>query len=243
MPITSDRPTPYTSPKAVLDIIERHRNRGLPSPIDADVLARSGVVPDSLIPRTLQAMQTLDLIDDKGAFTDTFESLRLAPQDEYKKALADWLKAAYADVFNFVDPASDDAIRIRDAFRSYTPTGQQDRMVTLFIGLCTAAEMIPEPETQRRSSAGAQPRRRAPGPSGASGRERTGPRRKQNILAEGIPTPLAGLLATLPPVDTGWTMAKRDRFVAAFKGVLDFCVPIVDADEAGEPPEGGGQKG
>jgi len=241
MAVTSERPAPYTSPKAVLDIIERYRNRGLPSPIDADVLARSGVVPDSLIPRTLQAMQTLDLIDDKGAPTGTFESLRLAPQAEYKTALADWLKAAYADVFSFVDPATDDAARIRDAFRSYNPVGQQERMVTLFIGLCAAAGLIPEKESQRRTAA-ASSRQRTPRPSTASNRRRASPQRQPSAATDRIPAPLAGLLATLPSADTGWTAAKRERFIAAFKGVLDFCVPITDADEPDESPEDDGQE-
>ena len=46
--------------RAILDLIERYRERGLTSPINADVLARAGI-PTSLIPRTVQALQTLDL--------------------------------------------------------------------------------------------------------------------------------------------------------------------------------------
>jgi hypothetical protein len=34
-----------------------------------------------------------------------------------RRAGADWLKAAYAEVFSFVDPMQDDETRIRDAFR------------------------------------------------------------------------------------------------------------------------------
>lgn len=240
MPVTSDRPAPYTSPKSTLDLIERYRNRGLPSPLDAEVLARAGVVSDSLIPRTLQAMQALDLIDDKGMPTDTFENLRLAPETEFKQALADWLKAAYADVFNFVDPATDDAVRIRDAFRSYNPVGQQDRMVTLFIGLCTAAGLMPERERQPRSSASAPSRPRTTPSKGK--KKSTGKRYTAHISAGGIPAPMTALLGTLPPGDTGWTKEKRNSFVTAFEGVLDFCVPIVDADEADETTKDDGQE-
>lgn len=242
MAVTNDRPAPYTSPKAVLDIIGRYRSRGLPSPIDADVLARSGAVPDSLIPRTLQALQTLDLIDDKGAPTNTFESLRLAPENEYPAALADWLRAAYADVFSFVDPANDDVTRIHDAFRSYNPMGQRHRMVTLFTGLCTAAGLMPERETQPRPGTAATTRHRNTRPSAAHSRRKASPQRKPNLATDGIPAPLAGLLATLPSPETGWTITKRDRFVAAFQSVLDFCIPIVDADEADQPLEDGGQE-
>lgn len=241
MAVTSDRPAPYTAPKAILDIIGRFRDRGLPSPIDAEVLERSGVVSDSLIPRTLQAMQTLDLIDDKGVPTGTFDSLRRAAENEYEDALKDWLKAAYADVFNFVDPSNDDATRIHDAFRSYNPQGQRNRMVTLFIGLCTAAGLMPEKETPRQSTAAAPPRQRSPRPSAADSSSRAGRQRRPSARVDGIPAPLAGLLETLPSPDTGWTMEKRNKFVAAFKGVLDFCVPIIDAGGPDQSPEGDGQ--
>lgn len=55
MPVTVDQPAPYAPASAILDLIERHRNKGLPAMVDADALGRAGV-SDSLIPRTLQAL-------------------------------------------------------------------------------------------------------------------------------------------------------------------------------------------
>src|SRR6266436_3650546 len=63
--VTADKPAPYATTSAILDIIGRYRNRGLPSPVNADVLARASI-PGSLIPRTLQALVTLDLINEAG---------------------------------------------------------------------------------------------------------------------------------------------------------------------------------
>ena len=62
MPVTANSPAPYAPTSAILGLIERHRNKGF-TRLDAEVLGRSGV-SDSLISRTLQALQTLDLIDD-----------------------------------------------------------------------------------------------------------------------------------------------------------------------------------
>ena len=90
MPVTANKPAPYTSPSAVLEVIDRYRNRGLQKPINRDVMGRAGIA-DGLISRTLQALQILDLIDDKGMPTQTFEALRLASVAEYKKRLEDWL--------------------------------------------------------------------------------------------------------------------------------------------------------
>ena len=43
-----------------------------------------------------------------------------------------------------------------------------------------------------------------------------------------IPEPITGLLSCLP-VTHGWTQNDRDKFVATFGTVLDFCFPIVSA--------------
>src|SRR5207237_8351825 len=125
MPVTKDRAGAYAPTSAILSLVHRHRDRGLPSPVNAEVLARAGV-SDSLIPRTLQSLQALDLISEDGTPTETLEGLRLAPEAEFKDRLGQWLTAAYADALQFVDPATDDEVKIRDAFRHYVPTGQQD---------------------------------------------------------------------------------------------------------------------
>jgi hypothetical protein len=149
--VTPDKPAPYATSNSILEIIDRHRNRGLPSPVDAEVLARSGI-PESLIPRTLQSLQTLDLIDEDGRPSQILEGIRLAPEAEFRRRLAEWLQAAYADVLLFVDPAKDDETAIRDAFRNYNPIGQQPRMITLFLGLMTAAGLAGDKEAQPRRS-------------------------------------------------------------------------------------------
>lgn len=150
MPVNSATAAPYAPAAAILDVIKRHRTRGLPSPVDSEVLGRAGV-PESLLARTLQAMKTLDLLDAEGRPTETFEGLRLAPEAGYVDRLGQWLNGAYADVLKFVDPATASETDLRDAFRSYTPIGQQARMVTLFTGLYAAAGIGPEKEGSPRS--------------------------------------------------------------------------------------------
>jgi hypothetical protein len=240
MTVTANKPAPYAPASVVLDLIHRHRTRGLPPPIFGDVLGRSGVA-ETLIPRTLQSIQALDLVDAKtGMPTPTFEAIRLAPEAEYKKALENWLKGTYADVFAFVDPTKDDETRVRDAFRNYQPIGQQGRMVTLFLALCTAAGLIPE------KSASAATQRSAPSRSAAT-RPRpqnvttlrnlatlSGAQNRGIANTPEIPAPLAGLLAKLPPEGHGWTKESRQKFLATFETVLDFCFPVVKATPENE---------
>lgn len=249
MTVTTASPAPYAPASAILDIIDRYRSRGLPSPVTGEVLARAGI-SESLVPRTLQALQTLDLIDDKGMPTNTLEGLRLAPQAEFKQRLAEWLNAAYSDVMVFIDPATADEVAIRDAFRSYNPIGQQPRMVTLFQGLCSAAGIGSEkssaprttkPRVSTRASGTASPAA-ARRPHAATPHGRRDPAPQPPVYQNGIPAPLAGLLTRLPPDGRGWTKADREKFLATFGALLDFCYPIleknrVEDDEAAETDE------
>ncbi len=232
MAVTADKPVPYAPASAILEIVNRYRNRGLVFPVTAEVLARAGI-SDSLIPRTLQALHTLDLFGADGNPTATMEAIRLAPEAEYQKRLEDWLKSSYAEVFAFVDPTADDKTRIRDAFRGYNPIAQQSRMVTLFTGLCAAAGLMPEkavpaPRNHAPRPAAAVPRptpRAANSPVRNAVQAQTGKRAAAN--AYGLPPAIAGLVESLPSPEDGWTIAERDKFLTTFKAVLDFAIPVV----------------
>lgn len=236
MAVTADRPGPYAPASAIMSMIDRHRKKGLPSVLDAEVLAKSGV-SSSLIPRTLQAMQTLDLIAEDGKLTPTLEALRLAPEAEFKARLAEWLNGVYADALQYVDPSIDDEIRIRDAFRSYSPVGQQPRMVTLFTGLFAAAGIAPE----RQRAAPRKPNR-----SASNGKPQVARKQEQKVdgakgdghpLQSGLPPAISGLLLSLPAKGKSWTKLERDRFVSTFGAVLDFCYPVDDRQKQNAEPE------
>ena len=144
MPVTQDKPAPYAPSTATMNIVERFRERGIPAPINGDALLRTGLVTESLMPRTLYTLQVLDLIDDAGNPTDTLKGIQRAPEAEYRACLAEWISTAYADVLSFIDPATATEQDVHDAFRLYNPPGQRARMVTLFLGLARAAGLAPE---------------------------------------------------------------------------------------------------
>jgi hypothetical protein len=207
-------------------MIDGFRDRGLTTPFTADVYARAGI-SESLIPRVKNSMEGLDLVDADGNPTPQLIALRQAKTDEFRATLADVVKAAYAEVFQFVDPMKDDATRIADAFRAYIPHGQRGRMVTLFLGLCEAAGLAPNSPTKAATS----PTR----PSAPAKKKADAPRRAASAIVAhgassnggtGIPPALMGLLASLPPDGQGWTQAQRDKFVTAFGHVLDFTVTV-----------------
>jgi hypothetical protein len=144
-----------------------------------------------------------------------------------------------------VDPATASETDIRDAFRKYTPTGQQDRMVSLFIGLFTAAGVMPPRERSaapRKTGGGMRvtrvststPRARKP-PTPPAPRNRSGGGAGQVNVVD-LPPALSGLLQSLP-IGQSWTQEQRDIFYKTFGAVLDFCIPIGEPEEPQIAPE------
>ncbi len=241
MAVTAGTTAPYAPPSAVLDIVTRHRNKGLPPVVDAAVLERSGI-SHSLVPRTLQALTTLDLIDADGRPTSTFEGIRLAPEADYRLRLMEWLNAAYADALAFVDPETSSESEIRDAFRHYTPAGQQARMVTLFIGLYAAAGVSRGRPRGAPQASQAPATHRVP-PRAALALQRESRQHSRVLpLPSSLPAPIAGLLTKLPQEGRGWTRQQRDQLMTAFGATLDVCFPILtsgarDEDQSGSDTE------
>lgn len=232
MPVTPDKPGPYAPASAILSIIDRHRNKGLPHTVDAEVLMRSGI-SDSLVPRTLQSLVTLDLIDQEGKISEVMEGLRLSPEGEFTARMGDWVRAAYADALMFIEPDAEESA-IRDTFRSFNPIGQQPRMVALFTGLMIEAglrEKSDKKPMQKRST---------------SGRATTWVRSTKKLLTQtdgegvsgltiqrlGLDPAIAGILQSLPSKEEGWTQDKRNQFLTTFGAVIDFCIPVRQAGNA-----------
>jgi hypothetical protein len=218
----------------VLALIRSYRERGLQTPFNAEVLGKAGVT-ESLVPRTLNSLRGLELIDEAGEPTAALLALRKASSADFAAKLADVVRGVYAEVFQFVDPAKDDVVRVGDAFRDFEPLGQRARMVTLFLGLSEAAGIIPEGTVRKAAPSSTRPKVaprnsaiRSPAASGKRGPS-VGPTANVRTAEGGfIPPALMGLLASLPIDGGGWTQDRRDKFVKTFESVLDFMVPIRD---------------
>jgi hypothetical protein len=234
MAVSSNSPGPYTAGAAITTVLRRFRDKGLSVPITADVLMRAGV-SDSLVPRTLQSLQILELIDESGQPTPTLLKMRSVPEADYKATLAEWIRAVYAEVFQFADPQTDDAVRVRDAFRTFLPHGQQDRMVSLFLTLCAEAGLA-TPEAKK--SVERKPGMRKLAVLRTSPATAANPRNKKSAFHQpmvrttadnsgaGLHPVLAALLQDIPR-SGGWTKPARDKFYVIFGTLLDHYIPIV----------------
>jgi uncharacterized protein DUF5343 len=229
MAITSDGSAPYTSAPALVKIIEGYRNRGLQTPFTLDVLVKAGV-SEALAPRTLQALELLELVDADGNPTDTLVGLRKAPESDFIGRFAEFVRGAYAEVFAFTDPREDSRERVRDAFRSYKPIGQQERMVSLFLALCEYAGLIDgkpasvRPPVQRRIRPHAERR--------PATKDKTAAESKLlvSLSSEAGATPpppdrhpfVIGLLQSLPEIGSVWPDSKRNDWIKAASAVFNM---------------------
>jgi hypothetical protein len=227
MAVTSEQSAPYVAPGVLVPLIERNREKGLPNPLSAEALQRLGV-SDSLVPRTLQAFKALDLIGEDGRHTEILENLRRVPEAEYRPAMAQWLEAAYDHALDVIDPATADETALRDAFRNYNPISMQPRMITLFTALFEAAGVRssdrPKAPPKKAGTISPNPRPVRPFPARAAA-ARAAERAPHNPAPIGLHPALAGLIASLPSPDQGWTQEARDRWYEAFGVVLNLALP------------------
>lgn len=252
--IQTDGPAPYAPPKAVMTVVEKYRDRGLTSPFDVTILQRAGV-PESLAPRTLQGLKLLGLIDDAGNPTETLEALARTGTDEFPGRLAEVVRDVYAEVFQFVDPAQDSLQKIRDAFRVYSPRGQQERMVTLFLGLCEASGIVQQAPRRRaeprrdaaRAVEGRAARPDATKKGGATTKASAGGEahvgiRKSDWVGQQQPTLqqqsgqhpfVRGLIQSLPEIGSEWPQEAREKWARAALAAFDLIYELPQHDTAG----------
>lgn len=155
MPLQPNGRAPYTSVSAATTAIDAFRDTGMATPITTDVLIRAGV-PETIARRTLTSLVELDLIDDTGNPSPTFEAFRtIRDDDEYRQHVQDWLREVYADILRYADPSTDPHDKVQGAFRGYEPGGQRPSMAALLVGLWQYAGLpVPEnsPAKSTRSS-------------------------------------------------------------------------------------------
>ncbi|MGA7179415.1 MAG: DUF5343 domain-containing protein [Thiobacillaceae bacterium] len=236
MPLQPSGIAPYAPSASILSVIERARERGLPTPVTKEVLGRIGI-SESLISRTLQALQLLELINEDGTWTQNLENLRRCPEPEFQPRLAEIVRSVYEDIFSFVDPTKDSITVMRDAFRAFTPHGQQDRMVTLFLGLCKRSGIISSDSIPKGVHRGKrQIIQKKPTPLKTTAKTKT-VEKHDFIGISGLPPPLAGLLSALPVNGNGWSQNDRDRFLKAFESMLDYSIPIQDSQSSTDKNE------
>ena len=239
MALIPEGPAPYTSVAAATLAIEKFRERGLGVPITPEVLIRAGV-SESIASRTLQSLKLLELVEEDGRPSERFTEMKVARSpDDFKELTQTWLKDVYAEVLGYSDPSTDSFDKIVDAFRGYQPPRQRRAMASLLVGLWKFAGLpgaqgsTPPRNTERRSSS--RKLSDANRASTKNSRPLAGLGQKEDfgttLNTDDLSPAILGLVHQIPRGGESWTKQRRDAFIAAFEGVLDFSVPNREGSE------------
>jgi hypothetical protein len=216
---------PYAPPENVLRVIDRIRKAGLPPKINSDYLRQLGI-SEAIVPRVARTLEFLE-ITREGATSDIAERIAVTPESEWPAVFQEVLRIAYDEVFRVIDPETSTRKAVDDAFRPMKPSGQRNRMVTLFLGLCQAAGFaVKEPPYQRPGQG--QPKREKVVKAKLVKQKQDVPYSSQSfsiIERPALQQPgrlhpaLVGIVATIPDIET---RADLELWVTSFKATMEL---------------------
>jgi hypothetical protein len=227
---------PYAPAKAVIDVIRRAREKGLPSdPMTTDTLEMIGI-PSTMTGPTLKALVFLQLLDEGGNRMEAFNRMQRVATEEYPGLLAEIIRKAYLPVFTIIDPEQDEFTTISDAFRKYDPVNQRQKMIRLFMGLCEEAGIIKSQPKRRQLSQASKSK-----PKSEKSVTKPITRMKQdnteieksNIIDSGQGETatyyrlISAIIQQLP--NSGhWNSEKRKRWLDAMTSAIDLLIELRD---------------
>jgi hypothetical protein len=136
---------PYAPWGAILTVLSAKRRDPELMRFGPQELSDLGI-RESLVPRTLQSLKLLELVDEHDVATEAFDGLTTRSRADFSSKLGALVRRVYAPVFAHVDPKRATQEDIAEAFKQFGPPSQRSRMVTLFTHLLRQARMTPTGE-------------------------------------------------------------------------------------------------
>jgi hypothetical protein len=230
---------PYIAFATLRHLIERLAEEGLPPRIDRSYLKGS----EGGKTQVLQALRSLELIDQHGTVTD--DLTRLVNDDENRPQLvADRLASRYPGLLE-LGKVNATQSQLEDELRKGGVSGDTLRKAAAFYLKAAEYAGVTVSPNWKTPSVGANTKRRPTlrrdqqrNPEAPPSDANTEPQRHrvEKPTYPGLHPALAGVLYDLPREGESWTATEKERFMAAFTAMIDYSIPVTDAMED-EPEE------
>ena len=236
---------PYFAFRTLLNQLDFMKEKGVPARIDRSFLVGMSGAGQA---QYITGLRSLGLIDGNGAVSPALTEMVNASVSDRKRVLREALQRRYAKAIELGKTNATTGQLVELWREQYGATGDTARKgIAFYLNAARYAGDIPlSPmfQTPKVSSSGTSTRRRrssgggATGDSDGPGDDDHGTPPKPPLFADVHPA-LAGVLGELPRQGSGWTQARRDKFMTTFEAVVDFTIPIVteEIDDEDEDQE------
>lgn len=228
-------PPPYFAFKTLLNTMEDMRKRAIPNRIDRTFLSgMSGAGQTQFI----AGLRSLGLIDAAGTVSDRFKEMVNASPEDRQRLMGEILQERYPEAVE-LGKTNATTGELVDVFRKYGVQGDTARKaIAFYLQAAKYAGNVPLStlfQTPKVTATGKKRKARSNGGSGNG--DRTPDDKPDRFVStfDGLHPALAGIISDLPTHGRGWTAERRTGFMATFKAVVEYTIPIVD--EEPEPDE------
>lgn len=220
---------PYMSFKTLNSFVDRLNSSTTPPVIDKSVLSNMSGSGRSAL---MSALRYLQLVDGEDVVQDSLRNLVKAYKtDTWKAVLYDTLKGPYNEIVKDLDLKTGTDAQLQKAFKinGGVEGHMQINAIRFYLSFLKEAGIPYSPHFGMRRATPKSATRKIK-PHRTSGKMKPPPLNDDGALS-GLPAPIIGLLKTLPAINTGWTKDRRELFLTTFGAVMDFCYPIVEAEQ------------
>ena len=225
---------PYFAFKTLLNTLDTMKDKGIPNRVDRTFLVgMSGAGQTQFI----SGLKSLGLIDENGDVQSQLKDMVQASPSDRKRLLGEVLRQRYPEAIKLGESNATTG-QLQEVFNEeYGVQGDTTRKaIAFYLGAARYTENVPlSPLFQTpkvRAAGGSWKRKRTKRESPDTNGQH--PHTSPSPPVADLHPALLGVLSELPKRNDSWTVERRAEFLATFKAVVNFTIPIAEEDDKEE---------